>query len=237
MTARNSLDLLWGGNERRSRGPKPGLSLERIVRAAIDIADSDGLDAVSMQRVSGALGYGTMSLYRYVPSKDQLLDLMLDVACGPPPELGGEWRSGLEQWVHGLWAVYRRHPWVLRMPFVDSPIGPNRVAWLESALRLLTGVGLRADEMIATAMFLDGAVREQARITVEGEHVRQRDGRDGYPAMLRKVADPERYPVLAGLVSDGVFDGDGTVAAPAAEVDFGLRRLLDGIESYVRARA
>ena len=73
-----SLELLWGLGERPSRGPKPGLTLDRIVTAAVAVADAEGLGALSMRRVATDLGVGTMSLYRYVPGKAELLDLMLD---------------------------------------------------------------------------------------------------------------------------------------------------------------
>ncbi|WNF28717.1 TetR/AcrR family transcriptional regulator [Streptomyces sp. C11-1] len=83
-----SLELLWGTGERPSRGPKPGLTLDRIVTAAIAVADAEGLSAVSMRRLSTELGTGTMSLYRYVPGKAELLDLMLDRVLGEPLPTG-----------------------------------------------------------------------------------------------------------------------------------------------------
>ncbi|MBK3547134.1 TetR/AcrR family transcriptional regulator, partial [Streptomyces sp. MBT60] len=79
-----SLELLWGTGERPSRGPKPGLTLDRIVTAAVAVADAEGLAAVSMRRLSTELGTGTMSLYRYVPGKSELLDLMFDRVLGEP---------------------------------------------------------------------------------------------------------------------------------------------------------
>ena len=79
---RRSLDLLWGDAPRPSRGPKPGLDVATIVAAAIALADADGLDGLSMRRVAERLGVGTMSLYTYVPSKAELLDLMLDTVYG-----------------------------------------------------------------------------------------------------------------------------------------------------------
>src|SRR5512139_2166546 len=82
-----SVELLWRAQERPRPGPKPGLSLDRIVQASIELADAEGLDAISMQRVAGAFGFTTMSLYRYVPGKAELIDLMIDMSLGPPPDL------------------------------------------------------------------------------------------------------------------------------------------------------
>src|SRR5438105_13318066 len=109
-----SVELLWGPGKRPSRGPKPGLSLERIVLAAIAIADAEGLSAVSMQRVAAECGFTTMSLYRYVPSKNELLDLMIDTAVGQPPklhEIPGGWRPKLAEWAWQTWSGFHQHPW------------------------------------------------------------------------------------------------------------------------------
>src|ERR1044072_2072927 len=95
-----TLELLWDGAPRPSRGPKPGLTLDRIVEAAVRIADEEGVDAGSMRRVGPELGTGALSLYRYVPGKAELLDLMLDRVQRPsenPADLGdGTWRSAPE---------------------------------------------------------------------------------------------------------------------------------------------
>ncbi|WP_216592539.1 TetR/AcrR family transcriptional regulator [Verrucosispora sioxanthis] len=89
--------LAWGLRDRPSRGPKRSLSLDQVVAAGIQIAQAEGLTAVSMSRVAGELGVATMSLYRYVPTKHDLLDLMVDTAYGPPPRPRGAdegWRAG-----------------------------------------------------------------------------------------------------------------------------------------------
>lgn len=78
------VEVLWGPGPRPTRGPKPALSLERIARAGIEAADSDGLAAISMQRVAERLGFTKMSLYRYVPGKAELIALMTDTAIGAP---------------------------------------------------------------------------------------------------------------------------------------------------------
>ena len=74
-----SLELLWGRREVGRRGPKPGLNVDAIVAAAVDIANAEGLAAVSMARVAKAVGFTTMSLYRYVTNKDELLQLMKEM--------------------------------------------------------------------------------------------------------------------------------------------------------------
>src|SRR5712691_3973914 len=103
-----SLELLWGTRERPSRGPKPGLTLEKIVRAAIEVADAEGLAALSMRRVADQLGFTTMALYRHVPGKADLLDVMLDTVAGertPLDDVAGGWRAKLESAARQDWAL------------------------------------------------------------------------------------------------------------------------------------
>src|SRR5260370_692354 len=108
------IEAAWGVRARPGKGPKPGLSLERIVQAAIRVAARDGLGAVSMSRVAGELGASTMSLYRYVSAKDELVKLMVDAAYGPPPAAGTPdegWRGPLSRWAWAVRGNFRRHRW------------------------------------------------------------------------------------------------------------------------------
>src|SRR4249919_2561350 len=104
--------LLWGVPGPARRGPKPSRSVEEVVAAAVALADAEGLAALSVRRVAEALGLSPMSLYTYVPSKAELLDLMLDsVAAEIPPPDGGDWRGKLAQLARARWAMAQRHPW------------------------------------------------------------------------------------------------------------------------------
>ena len=128
-----SVETAWGIRERPAKGPKPGLSLSQIVDAAVQVASSDGLGAVSMSRVATELGAATMSLYRYVATKDELLTLMVDAVFKDPPAMvpRERWRAALSRWAREHLAVLRRHPWVVRVPLSGPPIMPNQVAWFE----------------------------------------------------------------------------------------------------------
>ncbi len=135
----------WGVRERSQRGPKPALSLGRIVDAGVRVADSEGLDAVSMGRVAASLDTAPMSLYRHVSSKEELVRLMVDAAWGdsPGPALSEEgWRAGLSRWAWGFRAALQRHPWAGRLPISGLPIMPREIAWFEDALACLAGTGL-----------------------------------------------------------------------------------------------
>src|SRR3712207_6358112 len=107
-----NLVVLYGPREAPRRGPRPSLTIDGVVAAAIGIADAEGLAGVSMSKVAERLGYTTMSLYRYVRSKDDLLLLMADAANReqPPPVEPESWRDGLAAWATGIFRTYRRHP-------------------------------------------------------------------------------------------------------------------------------
>src|ERR671914_2667448 len=139
-----TMALLWGTPKRPGRGPKPGLSVEQIVDAAIEVADAEGLAALSMRRVADRLGVGTMSLYTYVPGKAELLDLMLDTVLAEEarPDGAGGWRAGLELRAREDWALFHRHPWILQITPGRSLLGPNETDLFEATLRVVDGIGL-----------------------------------------------------------------------------------------------
>src|SRR6201994_2196395 len=113
------IELLWGRRERGRRGPHPGLSADAIVDAAVRIADAEGLEAISMARVAAKLGFTTMSLYRYVASKDELLQLMFNASALGAESLvieGDGWRPRLRAWAVIQREMLDRHPWITQMP-------------------------------------------------------------------------------------------------------------------------
>ncbi|KYF53361.1 TetR family transcriptional regulator [Sorangium cellulosum] len=238
-----SLELLWGIRKRPSRGPRPGLSLDQIVRAAIELADGEGLSALSMQRVAAKLGFTPMSLYRYVPSKAELLDLMLDTAAGEMPLVDGVpggWRAKLEASALADWALYHRHPWFLHVTPVRPVMGPKGMATYESALRAVSGIGLTDREMLAAVHLVDSYVRGAGRLAVDRAQAEQETGvtdeqwwtERAY--FFEKLFDPARHPTMARMMSSGAFDEH-----PFTEEVFlfGLQRVLDGIEALVRSRS
>lgn len=246
------VELLWGLDSRpRRRGPKPGLSREIVVRAALRVADAEGIEAVSMQRVSKELGYTTMSLYRHVDSKEDLLVLMFEAAMeGTPPELrtDGDWRTGLEEWCQGVTRLYRHRPWTVRTTISGPPSGPNGLRWMEAGLRELVGSGLDMEEALQMLVMLSAALRESVRLETDMADAARTTGntlaeveRD-YSRGLCRVVTEEEFPTIALMLHEQVLEpqptADTTEGAgePTHELDFGIRRVLDGIESYMRAR-
>ena len=238
----DSIAAAWGVRERPHKGPKPALSLARIVDAAVRIADTEGLDAVSMGRVAAELGAAPMSLYRHVSAKEGLLRLMVDAAWGdsPGPLAPGEsWRAGLSRWAWAMRASVRRHPWAVRIPISGLPVMPREIAWFEDALACMGGTGLTEARKASVIMLLSGYVRNLAMTeadiaaAVRASGLRMDEWMASYPRMLRQLTDPRRFPALAAFIEAGVFD---TADSPDDEFIFGLDRILDGIEVLVGAR-
>jgi AcrR family transcriptional regulator len=217
-----------------------------VVRAAIDLADAEGLDALSMRRVAERLGIGTMSLYTYVPGKGELLDLMLDTVYAERSNetAAGTLRDRLEALARGQWAFHGRHPWTLYVASGRAVLGPNELDSYEAALAIVVDQEVPARTAVAVidalAMFVRGAARdaieaglaESVTGMTEIEWWTERD------AILTEHMSPERFPTLARMEAEGGFAvPPGTVNYNVQfivdDFEFGLQRLLDGIEAYV----
>jgi AcrR family transcriptional regulator len=238
-----SIEAAWGLRARPGKGPKPGLSLDRIVEAAIKVALSDGLAAVSMNRVAAELGTSAMSLYRYVSAKDELLVLMVDAAAGPPPPVqpGEDWRAGMSRWSWGYLRALRRHPWAVRVPINAPPVTPNQIVWLEDGLAAMAGTSLDPQEKMSVILLLSGFVRNWATLTADLTTAALATGNGdpdptvGYGRTLAGLIDPLRFPEVHKVIESGVLDDeDGDFDQ---EFAFGLDRFLDGVESLMASRA
>lgn len=232
--------LAWGVAANPQRGPKRELSIERIVDAAIAIADEQGLSAVSMSSVAAALGFTTMSLYRYVTAKDDLIMLMQEAGVGLPPTTIAEapdWRSGLIQWSRESKASYAAHPWMIDIPILGSPNTPNNLAWMDAALGVLRDTPLTMEERIGALLLVTGQTRWEATIergyTISNQSLgltpEQRDIADAH--IITTLVTEEAFPDLYAAIRAGAFGPD-----EQNPFEFGLARLLDGLESYMAAR-
>jgi AcrR family transcriptional regulator len=235
--------LLWGLRDRSRRGgPKPGLSLDRIVAAAVELADTGGLAALSMSRLAEKLGFTTMSLYRYVTSKDELLLLAMNAAIGPPAAVDpdGDWRVELERWARANLAIFRAHPWMLQVPITGPPIMPNQLRYMDRGLAAMARTRLTEDEKASAILLLALYARDQAQLAVglaEGERAAREAGVTipSYGRLVGGLIDADGFPALSRAIEAGAFDD--TEDDVEAEFDFGLQRVLDGIEALVGSRA
>jgi AcrR family transcriptional regulator len=243
-----SVRLLWGLSDGAGRrGPKPSLRREEIVDAAIDIADAEGLAAVSMARVAEKVGASTMALYRYVASKDELLLLMSDAGIDAPPAIapdpdGAAWRTQVTAWAHAVRGVWMRRPWLLQIPVTGPPAGPANMAWLEAGLAALAGTGLSSAERIEVVQVISTYLRGEAWLNLDLVAASTNDPESfalDYGGPFARLLDPQRFPELSKVVADGPFREGGEEGEEPDELDehheAGLEIVLDGIARRIAA--
>jgi len=241
---RRSLELLWGRQEPGRRGPKQRLSTDEVVAAAIALADAEGLAALSMRRVAEAVGVSPMSLYTYVPSKAELVDLMFDrtlaTATDPDDAVKG-WRAKLTFIARERWALVERHPWFLDLALHRPPLGPNVLRKVEVMMTALSGMGLDAEEMSRVADALQNFIAGALQSARDARNIERASGLtdDQWLEMIQPALeqhfDPESFPALKRM-GEGRSGKMRTPAERIASFEFGLARVLDGLEAYIRER-
>lgn len=227
--------IAWGLQEAPQRGPSRGTDHRAIVRAAIEVADAEGLGAVTMKRVASALGRTTMSLYRYVSGKDVLLWLMQDAVLAPEelPELDPDWTVALRQWTRALRRAYLRHPWSLDIPRSQTGVlMPNSSALADRALGAMTTLEIPEQDKVAVLLAMSSYA---ASIATLERDLLDEGGVDLGPAArtrLASVLDPERLPHIGALMRAGDWVGTPEAAGELGldhELEFGLTLWIDGL--------
>ena len=238
------LPLLWRHSldePAATRGPVQRVSVDRIVSAAIAVADGDGLDALSMRRVAQEVGVGAMSLYTYVPGKAELIDLMIDQVIGEIPRSSaadGTIRQRLETVAREDWDHYARHPWTLQVDTSRPPLGPGISDRYEYEVALLESLGMTDLEIDSVVTLVTGFVAGAARVAIDTGRGRRASGQtdeewwNANAPVLERVIDGSRYPV-SGRVGQTVGEYFQSSGNPAHAFEFGLQRMLDGIEAFV----
>ncbi|WP_375001011.1 TetR/AcrR family transcriptional regulator [Aeromicrobium sp. CTD01-1L150] len=235
-----SLRLLWEGLPKTRKGPKATLTLEQIVSTGIELADAEGIDALTMRKLAAALGMGTMSLYRYVPSKTELLNLMLDHVSGAQVgrlSPGSGWRETLETAGRQGRALYLDHPWLMGVNWSRPVLGPGSVAGMEETMAGLRGLPFSDQEKVVVISALDayvtGLVRQEILYTSAAAETGMSDEEFWSAQLPTLVAAMEsgQFPVMASLDED-CFD-----ASWDQTFELGLSYMLDGIDREVERRA
>lgn len=236
---RRSLELLWGVEPGNRRGRKPRVTTAEVIAAGIAMADREGLDAVSMRRVADEVGVTAMAIYSLVPSKAVLVDAMVDhvlaaLSREDPP--AGSWREQLAWTTRQAWTVYREHPWTLGVTMVRRPFGPNLLASLEANLRIVSGLGVELDEMIRIVNTVDDYVhgalawKLAAERSEDDSGISNQEWFNRHGQLIERFVDLGHYPILSSLWEAGQLTEHRT------DFDFGLQRVLDGIEHYIDTR-
>lgn len=233
---------IWAWPEPGSRRPR--FSREQIAAAALAIADAEGFDAVSMRRVAAELGAGTMTLYHYVRTKDDLVALMDDVLMGsalvPEDELPEDWRAALTMVAHSTKAAVGAHPWAL-VSLRDARMGPNAMRHFEQSLRALRGVDLDYPAKIELLAIMDDFVHG---FLLRSQEVHARNTTpdtaeaEAMMAFGRAQLSTGEFPLTSEVFaeSEAAERGLEVFSDQAAErrFDIGLRAVLDGLAAHYR---
>lgn len=232
--------LIWMRPENPGRGPKPAYSRAEIADAAIAIADADGLDALTMRRVAGEIGAGTMSLYRYVRGKDELIELMIDRAvtdAGLTDVPVGEWRAHIRTYAATQRAMAHRHPWLIRAASGHPKLGPGTMRAFERMLSSLDGLGLDIDQMTgvlgAVDSFTTGFVQQELAESEERRRtgMTEQDWRNLVGPYVKQMFDTGKFPMMKRVVIEAEDYPD-----PDAVFAWQLDRVLDGVAAAIDAQ-
>ena len=222
---------LWSRWASPAPHAKEGLTLQRITKAAIELADADGLTAVSMARVARKCGFTTMALYRHVSSKDELLLLMFNEVLGPAPQIpdGLDWADGLRVWTRQIVERMAASPWAVEI----NPTGlntPGQLAVLDAGLKILDGTGLDYGDRANVLLVISGLAFSHVRLTADFGRT-EAAGTFGRLLGAPEVAD--RFPAVHALVASGAFDDNGDQPTAPEDVlddlDLGLELIIDGL--------
>jgi AcrR family transcriptional regulator len=230
------LTLLWRTKTKARTGRPPKLTLDAVVERAIEDADDAGLEGVTMARLAGGLGVGTMTLYSYVPSREVLIDLMVDDVSarralpGPGEERPESWRDQVLLYAGRTRAMYAEHPWLAQVSQIRPPPGPGLMAEREYVLSTMAGLGLPAARMNAAAVTIQLFVTSAAHAAAEAELLRRATGQttedwwQSHARLWEDYFDVERHPTMNELwLAGGFTDGPDDAYA------YGLNLILDGM--------
>ncbi len=243
-------ELLWEAQLRSSRGPKPALRREDVVQAAIDIADGEDLAALTMHAVAAKLGFTTMALYRYFPNKEALIDSAVDAAMGAPPhrpEPRQGWREEVRRWAYAKRAMLCSRPWLAELPFVAAPHGPNWLSWHEALLWAIGDTRLRPEDMMDVLSVIHGYVSGSSDTAISlaralARGISSEQWARAVGADLGRAINDPRYPILSAILTSASGGISSTAPLPARggrprtldeSFDFGLERVLDGIQLHL----
>lgn len=238
MTAQEKSDdkaraSLWERLERLTSAARPALTPHRIASAAVEVADAEGLDAITMRRLATELGVGPMATYRYVSSKDDVLELMVDLAYGElelPDDTG--WRETMRALAIRTRALMLRHPWLVRL---SSPLTPNRMAVAERALAALGDLSADADTTMTVVRTVDAYVHGAAHSEITLRQLMESQGwsngdevRTGLAPQMMWLLDTGRYPTYQHYTREAAHKDD-----LRWQFETGLDCVLDGIAARV----
>ena len=234
-----TLGLLWRrtlGTPQGTRGPKQRVSVDEVIRAAITVADEEGLPAFSMRKVADRLGLTVMSIYTKVPGRYQLIDMMPDEVDEERelPAHPGPLRERMTGVARQMWDEFHRHPWLLQVENSRPWLGPNISDRYEWQLAAIEGAGFTDLEMDQVVTLLSGFTAAAARASVDARRTAAQSGISDAEwwainaPVLERVMPAAAYPI-SGRVGSAAGQEYNAVGDPERSFRFGLDRILDGL--------
>lgn len=223
---------IWLRPERSGHGPVPAYNRAQIARAGVVLADADGLSAVTMRSVAASVGAGPASLYRYVATRDELVELMVDQVNGEFSYEGvgsGHWLSDLLTLANQGRAIYLRHPWLIDAFGAGPRMGPNAVTYLEHALTALSEIDASGQDKLEAIGMFSGVVRLLAGAEISQQRAGQTapESQSSLTRYLAQVVASGDHPHLAAALTHR--SEEGTASGPETLFDRTLSRVLTGL--------
>jgi AcrR family transcriptional regulator len=236
---RRVIEALWTPHPPAGRGPRPRTNLAGVVEAGVAIADTEGLEALSIRKVATRLGIGAMSVYTYVPGRSELIELMIDRVYAdhtvPDRDLG--WRERVEAWMRSTWRIYQAHAWLLDYNMARLPIGPHVLDADEALYAAVSAAGFGGTENVTITNLIRwqllGAARWMISDAAEERHtgVSTEAYWESRSSFWTTYFDETRFPTMSAIWSAGGFDDRA-----GYDVERMIGWLLDGIERLAASR-
>lgn len=232
---------IWMRPERAAYGPSPVYSRAQITEAAVRIADAEGLEAATMRRIAAEIGAGAMSLYRYVPSRENLVELMADQVMGEIDLAGmpsADWRADLTRYADGLRAMWMRHPWIATVQRSLPSFGPNQLLLVERLMGVLDPF-VSIDENLGLVALLNGYIEGTVREEISSARELRRSGLSESEWMARshtyidQLMKSGDYPLFTKIV----MEARQPHLSRDDQFRHGLQRVLDCIAAALPATA
>lgn len=228
------MDSVWLRSARKPRAERPQLSQERIIDAAIELLDEQGLEGLSLRRLADRLGSGVTSIYWYVNTKEDLLELAVDTILVDTPQIDDpsvDWREDIRGLAVGFREIILRHPWSASLFGQFLGIGPNALAYSESVLGVLGQTGLTGERLdgALSAIFyyvIGSAITDSVWLkTLRRAGVEGTDW-DEFLKVHAEIASANQSPIVAAYIEQ--FGGEDV----DRRFSVGLEAILDGIEQW-----
>lgn len=235
--ARRILQLLWDPPQPTvTRGPRPRLTLDDVVQAGVEVADAEGLAALSMRKVASRLRVGAMSLYTYVPGRSELVELMINHIYGELelPDPNAAWQRQVETWARQTWTLYQAHSWILDHNMAQLPAGPHIFDYDEALYAAISRAGVEPGRNNLIKTLITSSLFGTARTWIsDAEHARH-EGVSAETYWESRASfwvtyfPPERYPTMSAIYEAGGFDGTDEFEAALAQLIRAVELLAPG---------